>query len=191
MASAVPSRPEPMMATLSFRFLLAGMLRFCLLSVVIPGIFTVQAKSIRAGDRLLQAVELMFGRTTKAPNLCIIDCASGISENKVYPSLRSIESLEVFEMNNFSRATSAFVLTASLLVSSVAAVAQTSTSKPAEQLQRLPKARSQTAEDKKTDDKKTAKATTDSRQIKQTTLDQRRPGHDRQAQYQRRDLIRR
>ena len=36
-------------------------------------------------------------------------------------------------MNNFSRATSAFVLTASLLVSSVAAVAQqTSTTKPAE-----------------------------------------------------------
>src|SRR5829696_8203594 len=32
-------------------------------------------------------------------------------------------------MNNFSRATSAFVLTASLLVSSVAAVAQTSTTK--------------------------------------------------------------
>ena len=40
-------------------------------------------------------------------------------------------------MNNFSRATSAFVLTASLLVSSVAAVAQqTSTTKPAEDAQK-------------------------------------------------------
>ena len=36
-------------------------------------------------------------------------------------------------MNNFSRATSAFVLTASLLVSSVAAVAQTPTTKPADE----------------------------------------------------------
>jgi predicted Zn-dependent protease len=39
-------------------------------------------------------------------------------------------------MNNFSRATSAFVLTASLLVSSVAAVAQTTTSKSTDQTQK-------------------------------------------------------
>lgn len=45
-------------------------------------------------------------------------------------------------MNNFSRATSAFVLTASLLVSSVAAVAQqTSTTKPAEDAQKTEKAK--------------------------------------------------
>ena len=42
-------------------------------------------------------------------------------------------------MNNFSRATSAFVLTASLLVSSVAAVAQTSTTKPAGDAQKAEK----------------------------------------------------
>ena len=42
-------------------------------------------------------------------------------------------------MNNFSRATSAFVLTASLLVSSVAAFAQTSTQKPAEDPQKTNK----------------------------------------------------
>lgn len=39
-------------------------------------------------------------------------------------------------MNNFSRATSAFILTASLLVSSVAAVAQQTTTKPAEDPQK-------------------------------------------------------
>jgi predicted Zn-dependent protease len=44
--------------------------------------------------------------------------------------------LEVFEMNNFSRATSAFVLTASLLFSSVAAVAQTPATKPADDAQK-------------------------------------------------------
>jgi beta-barrel assembly-enhancing protease len=42
-------------------------------------------------------------------------------------------------MNNFSRATSAFVLTASLLMSSVAAVAQTSTTKPAGDAQKTEK----------------------------------------------------
>ena len=42
-------------------------------------------------------------------------------------------------MNNFSRATSAFVLTASLLMSSVAAVAQTSTTKPAGDTQKTDK----------------------------------------------------
>src|SRR5829696_882092 len=47
-------------------------------------------------------------------------------------------------MNNFSRATSAFVLTASLLVSSVAAVAQqTSTTKPAEDAQKTDKTQSE------------------------------------------------
>src|SRR6185503_7250342 len=39
-------------------------------------------------------------------------------------------------MNNFSRATSAFVLTASLLFSSVAAVAQTPATKPADDAQK-------------------------------------------------------
>lgn len=48
-------------------------------------------------------------------------------------------------MNNFSRATSAFVLTASLLVSSVAAVAQTTTTKPAGDAQKT----SQTQSDQK------------------------------------------
>ena len=66
-------------------------------------------------------------------------------------------------MNNFSRATSAFVLTASLLVSSVAAVAQTPAPKPAEQKPADQSAKTEAeakpAEDKKTDDKK-AKATT-------------------------------
>ena len=66
-------------------------------------------------------------------------------------------------MNNFSRATSAFVLTASLLVSSVAAVAQTPTSKPAEQKPAdqsvKTEAEAKPAEDKKAEDKK-AKATT-------------------------------
>jgi predicted Zn-dependent protease len=60
--------------------------------------------------------------------------------------------LEVFLMNNFSRATSAFVLTASLLVSSVAAVAQTSTTKPAEAAQKTEKAQP--------DQQKTTPATT-------------------------------
>jgi len=47
-------------------------------------------------------------------------------------------------MNYFSRATSAFVLTVSLLVSSVAAVAQqTSTTKPAEDAQKTEKAQSE------------------------------------------------
>ena len=55
-------------------------------------------------------------------------------------------------MNNFSRATSAFVLTASLLVSSVAAVAQTPASKPAETATKT----SQT----QADQKKTQPATT-------------------------------
>lgn len=57
-------------------------------------------------------------------------------------------------MNNFSRATSAFVLTASLLASSVAVVAQTPTAKPAEQAQKT----SQTQSDEKSDKKKTQPA---------------------------------
>ncbi|HEU4932973.1 MAG TPA: hypothetical protein VFT48_12910, partial [Pyrinomonadaceae bacterium] len=48
-------------------------------------------------------------------------------------------------MNNFSRATSAFVLTASLLVSSVAALAQTPDTKTADQAQKT----SQTQTDQK------------------------------------------
>ena len=50
-------------------------------------------------------------------------------------------------MNNFSRATSAFVLTASLLMSSVAAVAQTSTTKSTDQTQKT----TQTQSDQKSD----------------------------------------
>jgi beta-barrel assembly-enhancing protease len=61
-------------------------------------------------------------------------------------------------MNNFSRATSAFILTASLLASSVAAVAQTpttsTTTKPAEQAQKA----SQPQAEQKTDQKKTQPA---------------------------------
>ena len=60
-------------------------------------------------------------------------------------------------MNNFSRATSAFVLTVSLLVSSVAAVAQTSTPKPEEQAPQTTQAASQ---DKKKNEPSKAKATT-------------------------------
>ncbi len=64
-------------------------------------------------------------------------------------------------MNNFSRATSAFVLTASLLVSSVAAVAQTpttsTTTKPAEQTQKASSQPEQKA-DQKADQKKTQPA---------------------------------
>ena len=60
-------------------------------------------------------------------------------------------------MNNFSRATSAFVLTASLLVSSVAAVAQqTSTTKPAEDPQKTSNTQ---PEQKKTPAATTAKST--------------------------------
>ena len=66
-------------------------------------------------------------------------------------------------MNNFSRATSAFVLTASLLVSSVAAVAQTPAAKPADNAQKTP---TQTQSDQKAPatqkqaDKNDKKATT-------------------------------
>jgi predicted Zn-dependent protease len=64
-------------------------------------------------------------------------------------------------MNNFSRATSAFVLTASLLVSSVAAVAQTpTTTKPADDSQKTTQAGNQKTDQKaeqtqKADPKKT------------------------------------
>ena len=61
-------------------------------------------------------------------------------------------------MNNFSRATSAFVLTASLLVSSVAALAQTSTTKPADQATQASKS-SQTQAEQKTDQKSEQKKT--------------------------------
>jgi len=66
-------------------------------------------------------------------------------------------------MNNFSRATSAFVLTASLLVSSVAAVAQTSTTKPADQAPQASKPSQTQAEQKaeqKSDQQKTQPAVT-------------------------------
>ena len=57
-------------------------------------------------------------------------------------------------MNNFSRATSAFVLTASLLVSSVAALAQTPAAKPGEQDQKTSQTQTatQTEETRKTSD---------------------------------------
>jgi predicted Zn-dependent protease len=54
-------------------------------------------------------------------------------------------------MNNFSRATSAFILTASLLASSMAGVAQTTTTKPADDTQKA----SQTQPDQKADQKAT------------------------------------
>jgi beta-barrel assembly-enhancing protease len=60
-------------------------------------------------------------------------------------------------MNNFSRATSAFVLTASLLGSSVAAVAQTSTTKPADSAQ---KTSSTKTEDKEAKPEQKAATTT-------------------------------
>jgi|SoiMethySBSTD1v2_1073268.scaffolds.fasta_scaffold17030_9 predicted Zn-dependent protease len=62
-------------------------------------------------------------------------------------------------MNNFSRATSAFVLTASLLMSSVAAVAQTTTTKSTDQTQKT----TQTQSDQKSEEKpvQTAEQKTD------------------------------
>jgi hypothetical protein len=67
-------------------------------------------------------------------------------------------------MNNFSRATSAFVLTASLLVSSVAAVAQTSTTKQADPAakgsQTQAEQKAETKTDSKSDPKKTTPVTT-------------------------------
>lgn len=61
-------------------------------------------------------------------------------------------------MNNFSRATSAFVLSASLLVSSVAALAQTPAAKPAEQDPKASQTQSQTKPEAKADQKKTEPA---------------------------------
>ena len=61
-------------------------------------------------------------------------------------------------MNNFSRATSAFVLTASLLASSVAAVAQTSTTKPADSAQKSSTTKTETKTETK-DAKPEQKAT--------------------------------
>src|ERR1044071_1348042 len=62
-------------------------------------------------------------------------------------------------MNNFSRATSAFVLTASLLMSSVAALAQTTTTKSTDQTQKTTQTQSEenkTQTDQKTDPKAAA-----------------------------------
>jgi hypothetical protein len=87
-------------------------------------------------------------------------------------------------MNNFSRATSAFVLTASLLASSVAAVAQTPTTKPADRLKKPTKLnRTEHFGGAKADQKKAQPA---ARRCKdqQAALDQRRSKHDRQAEYQ-------
>ena len=64
-------------------------------------------------------------------------------------------------MNNFSRATSAFVLTASLLASSVAAVAQTPATKPAEETQKTSQVKAEQkapADQKQADQKKTTTA---------------------------------
>ncbi len=60
-------------------------------------------------------------------------------------------------MNNFSRATSAFVLTASLLASSVAAVAQTQTNKTADPAQKTSQTQSETKQTQ-TEPKADAKA---------------------------------
>src|SRR5215217_1753921 len=65
-------------------------------------------------------------------------------------------------MNNFSRATSAFVLTASLLVSSVAAVAQTPTTKPAEPAPQVSQTSAEQKAESKAEEKKTQTATTTS-----------------------------
>src|SRR5689334_8014986 len=62
-------------------------------------------------------------------------------------------------MNNFSRATSAFVLTGSLLLSSVAAVAQTPATKPADDAQKTTQTQSDQkapADQKQADEKKVA-----------------------------------
>src|SRR5215203_1431855 len=75
-------------------------------------------------------------------------------------------------MNNFSRATSAFVLTASLLASSVAALAQTPGTKPADpaaktsQAQADQKTADQKAADQKTDEKSQPAATTTAKSTK-------------------------
>lgn len=64
-------------------------------------------------------------------------------------------------MNNFSRATSAFVLTASLLISSVAAVAQTTATKPADDAQKTTQTQSDQkapADQKQAEQKKTVPA---------------------------------
>lgn len=74
-------------------------------------------------------------------------------------------------MNNFSRATSAFVLTASLLVSSVAAVAQTP-SKPADPQATKTEEAAKPAEDKKADDKKAKAATTAAKSNKQLSTNE-------------------
>src|ERR1043165_8907464 len=108
----------------------------------------------------------MCGHTTKSPNLSIIDCASGFSEStSASPALKVIRNYwRFFEMNNFSRATSAFVLTASLLLSSVAAVAQTPATKPADDAQ---KTTTQTQSDQK--------APADQASADQKQADQKKP----------------
>jgi len=94
------------------------------------------------------------------PNLSIIDCASGISDKRAStPSLRSAENFGGFEMNNFSRVTSALVLSASLLASSVAALGQTPAAKPAEQAPKTGETQSQAKPDQKAEQKAEQKKT--------------------------------
>src|SRR5262245_48008717 len=102
----------------------------------------------------------MCGHTTKSPNLSIIDCASGFSERtSATPALKVIRNFwRFFEMNNFSRATSAFVLTASLLFSAVAAVAQTTATKPADDAQKTTAPADQKQATPKAEDKKATPA---------------------------------
>ena len=71
-------------------------------------------------------------------------------------------------MNNFSRATSAFVLTASLLVSSVAAVAQTSTTKQSDPVANTSQTTTEQKAEQKPEQKKTqpAAATTSAKSNK-------------------------
>src|SRR6185503_15945213 len=118
---------------------------------------------LRRETRILRAQEVISGHTTKLPNLCIIDCASGFSENVHQNPLPSGHRIlwRFFEMNNFSRATSAFVLTASLLMSSVAALAQTQTptNKSVDQTQKTTQTQSEenkTQTEQKTDQKAAA-----------------------------------
>ncbi len=74
-------------------------------------------------------------------------------------------------MNNFSRATSALVLAASLLVSSVAAVAQTSTPKPEEQAPKTTQTTQKASEEKKSEPAKPATSTSPNKKPLSTSED--------------------
>src|ERR1051325_1279381 len=99
-------------------------------------------------------------------------------------------------MNNFSRATSALVLSASLLASSVAAVGQTTTTKATDEAEKTQsKAETKQPEGKQADEPTdaskahrrkdgTAGATAPRhRQVNQAAFDQRKSRHDRKAKY--------